>query len=92
MVVYVVTYPNGKLYVGSDKTDCIDYFGSGDSALIADDFTREQRRDFTVRKQILWEGESLEEMYAEERRWILKLRSNEPAVGYNQRPKPGTLR
>ena len=26
--------------------------------LIAQDFTREQRRDFTVRKQILWESET----------------------------------
>ncbi|MCB8840648.1 hypothetical protein [Aurantimonas sp. VKM B-3413] len=27
-VVYKVTWPNGKIYVGSDTTDSIAYFGS----------------------------------------------------------------
>jgi len=33
----------------------IDYFGSADSRLIKKDFSREQRLNFTVRKEILWE-------------------------------------
>jgi hypothetical protein len=57
-VIYKITYPNGKIYVGKDLTDSINYFGSASSALIAKDFTREQRRDFTIRKQILWESET----------------------------------
>ena len=47
-VIYKVTYPNGKIYVGQDVTDSINYFGSASSALIARDFTREQRRRFTI--------------------------------------------
>jgi hypothetical protein len=44
-VIYKITYPNGKIYVGKDLTDSINYFGSADSGLIERDFSREQRRD-----------------------------------------------
>lgn len=26
-VIYKITYPNGKIYVGQDRTDDIGYFG-----------------------------------------------------------------
>jgi len=55
-VIYKITYPNGKIYIGKDLTDSINYFGSASSALIAKDFNREQRRDFTIRKEILIES------------------------------------
>ena len=55
-VIYKITYPNGKIYIGKDLTDDINYFGSADSALIAKDFTRVQRRYFYVRREILWES------------------------------------
>ncbi|MCF8232193.1 MAG: hypothetical protein K9J27_08390 [Bacteroidales bacterium] len=55
--IYKITYPNGKIYIGQDITDTLNYFGNADSALIEKDFTREQKRDFTIRKQILWESE-----------------------------------
>lgn len=57
-IIYKITYPNGKIYVGSDLTDSINYFGSTSSDLINKDFTREQRRDFTIRKEIIWESEN----------------------------------
>lgn len=47
-VIYKITYPNGKIYIGKDLTDSINYFGSANSKLIAKDFTREERRDFTI--------------------------------------------
>lgn len=50
-VIYKITYPNGKIYVGQDLTDSINYFGSADSKLIAQDFTREQRREFAVKRE-----------------------------------------
>jgi hypothetical protein len=53
MVIYKITYPNGKIYVGQDHTDSINYFGSASSELIAKDFTREQQRNFVIRKEIL---------------------------------------
>ena len=88
-VIYKTTYPNGKIYVGSDLTDDINYFGSADSRLIAADFTREERRVFTVTREILWESEDAtdSEVRAKEKEWILLLRANDPAVGYNQKPK-----
>jgi len=51
-VIYKITYPNGKIYIGKDLTDSIDYFGSADSKIIEKDFTREQRRNYTIKKEI----------------------------------------
>jgi hypothetical protein len=56
-VIYKIIYPNGKIYVGKDLTDTLNYFGSANSRLIEQDFPREQRRDFTIRKEILLESE-----------------------------------
>ena len=88
-VVYKITYPNGKIYVGMDLTDTITYFGTVDSSLVAQDFTREQRRDFIVRKEILFESETATdaEVRAVEVAMIRELRSNDPAVGYNRWPR-----
>jgi hypothetical protein len=87
--VYLITYPNGKIYIGHDMTDCISYFGSASPALIAADFTREQRRDFAIRKQVLWESDTATdaEVRAKEVELIVQYRSNDPAVGYNRWPK-----
>lgn len=88
-VIYKITYPNGKIYIGQDVTDSANYFGSASDALIAADFTREQRRDFTIRKEILWESETATnvEVSKTELDYILKFCSNNPEIGYNRRPK-----
>jgi hypothetical protein len=57
-VIYKITYPNGKIYVGQDRTNSINYFGSADNDLIAKNFSREQRSRFTVTREILWESEA----------------------------------
>ena len=57
-VIYKITYPNGKIYIGKDLTDSINYFGSTDGTLIEKDSTREPRRDLMIRREILWEFES----------------------------------
>ena len=88
-VIYKITYPNGKIYVGKDLTDTISYFGTPDSRVIAQDFTREQRRDFTIRKQIIWESEtaSVAEVNVMEIKLIREHKSNDPAIGYNRSPR-----
>jgi hypothetical protein len=88
-IIYKVTYPNGKIYIGKDVTDSINYFGSADSALIARDFTREQRRQFSVQREVLWESETASdtEVNAKEVEFIRVHRSNDPALGYNKWPK-----
>ena len=88
-VIYKITYPNGKIYIGKDLTDSINYFGSANSSLIAKDFTRDQRKDFSIRKEILWESEdaSNELVNQKEVDFIRMFRSNDPHIGYNQWPK-----
>jgi hypothetical protein len=89
MVIYKITYPNGKIYVGQDCTDSTNYFGSASSKLGAEDFTREQRQDFAIRREILWESETTTqaEVTAKELGFILALKSNDPAIGYNRWPQ-----
>jgi hypothetical protein len=88
-IVYKLTYPNGKIYVGKDMTNSINYFGSASHKLVAADFTPEQRRDFTIRRQILWESEdaSLAKVNQMELKFIRDLGANDPAIGYNRSPK-----
>ena len=88
-VIYKITYPNNKIYVGKDLTDTINYFGSANSKFIEKDFTREQRRDFTIKREILWESETAldSEVNQKEVEFIVALRSNDPAIGYNRWPK-----
>lgn len=87
-VIYRITYPNGKIYIGQDRTNSINYFGSASSDLIARDFTPEQRRSFTITRDILWESEnaSRAEVTRMEIEMILRHCSNDPAIGYNQTP------
>jgi len=88
-VIYKITYPNGKIYIGQDVTDDINYFGSVDGDLIRKDFTRKQMRDFTIRKQLLWESANATRREVNEKEIVLILKhcSNNPSVGYNKRPR-----
>jgi hypothetical protein len=86
-VIYKITYPNGKIYIGKDLTDSINYFGSASSTLIAKDFSREQRQSMTITKDILFESESSEEINLREAAFIREYQSNNPKIGYNQWPK-----
>lgn len=88
-VIYRITYPNGKIYIGQDVTDSINYFGSASSALIAKDFTREERLRFTITRDILWESEDADQQEVNdmERRAIVDFHANDPEIGYNRWPK-----
>ena len=90
-VVYKITWPNGKIYVGSDLTDTITYWGSPKSKQIEQDFpTREDRRSMTITRDILWESETATdaEVRKIENDFILTLNANNPSIGYNLVPKP----
>lgn len=88
-VIYKITYPNRKIYIGKDLTDSINYFGSANNDLIEKDFTREQKRNFTISKEILWESENAtdKEVNKKEMDLIIKYESNNPSIGYNRIPK-----
>ena len=84
-VIYKITYPNGKIYIGQDITNSINYFGSAKSSLVAKDFTVEERKKFTCTKEILWESETRDpkEVNLKETEFILLYRCNDPKIGYN---------
>ncbi len=89
-IVYRITWPNGKIYIGSDLTDSMSYFGSPNRTAIEADFpTREARRSICVRRDILWESDlaANAEVRRREREWIVALRANHPAIRYNRIPK-----
>ncbi len=88
-VVYRITYPNGKIYIGQDRTNSINYFGSADGRLIEVDFTADQRRSFTITRDILWSSDTAtrSEVSIMENKFIRAHRANEQAIGYNRTPR-----
>ena len=88
-VIHKLTYPNGKIYVARDVTDSINLFGSAGSEIIAADISREQRRDFSTRREILWESDATSdrEVGDKEVELIRKYRVNDPEIGHNRLPK-----
>lgn len=86
-VVYKITYPNGKIYIGKDLTNSINYWGSASSELIEMDFTEAERMDMTIRREILFESMSAPEVNQKEVELIRWHKSNDPTIGYNQWPK-----
>jgi hypothetical protein len=89
-VVYKLTFPNGKIYVGMDiggSGHSLRYLGSWNNDLVEADFSTEELRDFTLRKEILFESDDKNEVRREEMRLIWALQSNNPEIGYNLRPK-----
>jgi hypothetical protein len=89
-VVYKITYPNGKIYVGMDVTGTMLYFGSPEKQFIQQDFTVEEQRDFSVRKEILWESETAtdSEVRQIEIGFIRQLRTNNPPAAEPRNPNP----
>ena len=87
-VNYRITFPNGKIYVGHDRTNTPRYFGSWNCTVVAADFTQDELRDFTLRKEILWESDTAtwSEVQTREYGYIRDLGSNDPAKGYNRSP------
>jgi len=86
-IIYKITYPNGKIYIGKDLTNSINYWGSADSNLIANDFTDEERKEMTIRREIIYESTDSNEVNKMESQLIRQYDSNNPIIGYNQWPK-----
>jgi hypothetical protein len=90
--IYKITYPTGKIYIGKDAIGSQRYFGSPDMEIINADFQRlpeELRKDYTIRKQILWESETATdaELAVKEVEFIRQYQSHNPDIGYNRCPK-----
>ena len=99
-VVYKLTFPNGKIYIGKDiggSGHSIRYFGSWNNAAVEADFSKSALSDFSLRKEILFESADKNEVSRMESEWIRQSKSNDPAIGYNRthrsrRNKPATNR
>lgn len=86
-IIYKITYPNGKIYIGKDLTNSINYWGSANSELIAKDFTPEERMDMTIRREVIFISNDASEVSRMESIFIREHQSNDPAIGYNRWPK-----
>jgi hypothetical protein len=86
--VYKVTYPNGKIFVIRDPMDQITYIEPIANDQFLADFTTKESKNFTVRKEVLWESADAgpDEVARVEVEWIHRLRANNPDVGYNRWP------
>ncbi|NGM47117.1 GIY-YIG nuclease family protein [Rhodobacter sp. SGA-6-6] len=94
-VIYKITFPNGKIYVGKDIGEpghSMRYFGSWNNAVVEADFSSEELRDFTLRKEILFESQDKAEVSRREGEFIRALNSNDPLVGYNRSHRPRSRR
>ena len=88
----MITYPTGKIYIGKGSIGSARYMGSPDMNLVNADFAAlsdEMRREYTLRKKILWESDSATEaeLSAKEVEMIRLYHSNDPSIGYNRWPK-----
>ncbi|WP_435259855.1 hypothetical protein ACSBLW_08880 [Thioclava sp. FR2] len=86
-VVYKITFPNGKIYVGKDIGEpghSLRYFGSWHNETVEADFELYELRDFTLRKEILFESDDKTLVSLKESEFIRGLSSNDPTIGYNR--------
>lgn len=96
-VVYRITFPNGKIYIGKDIGSgghSLRYFGSWNNRLVEDDFSKEELLSLTLRKDILFESADMDEVSRMEGLLIVQHRSNDPLIGYNRthRRQSGMIR
>ena len=87
----MITYPNGKIYVGMDLTGTALYMGSPSAyeQILADLELDPNRLKLTLCKEILWESETATdaEVRAMEMKLIRETGANDPAIGYNLSPR-----
>lgn len=86
-VIYKITYPDGKIYIGQNLTNSINYWGSTKSNLIAKNFSVEERVNMTIHREIICFFDNADEVNEKEAELIRQYDSNNPDIGYNRWPK-----
>ena len=89
-VVYKITFPNGKIYIGKDigfGGHSVRYFGIWDRALVERDFSKADLRDFKLRKEIVFDSNDKLEVGRKEMELIVQLGANDPLKGHDRVPK-----
>lgn len=94
--IYKITYlATNKIYIGKLAYESFRYFGSPSKQVVDEDFRKlpiDQQKDYTVRKEILWESDECtdSDLAAKEVEFINRYQSNNPDIGYNRWPKFNT--
>lgn len=86
-VIYKITFPNDKIYIGKDEGGLghsLRYFGSWSNDLVASDFTKDELRSFTLKKEILFESDDKILIRKKEIEFIKLFNSTDPEIGYNR--------
>lgn len=86
-VVYKITFPNGKIYIGKDIGEpghSLRYFGSWHNETVEADFEAFELKDFSLRKEILFESDDKSLVTLKEGELIRFWKSNDPTIGYNR--------
>lgn len=82
MIIYKTTnLVNGKIYIGKDKLNNPDYFGSGTKIKLA--LEKYGKDNFT--KEIIDTADTIDELDEKEKYWIKELNSQDRSIGYNIR-------
>lgn len=82
MIIYKTIFPNGKIYIGQDKNNNENYFGSGVKCKCAIKSFGKSK----LKKEILRYCNSQKELDKWEQVFILKFDSTNPNIGYNILP------
>ena len=93
--VFKITFPNGKIYVGSDtartaRFDYFKYFGTPikSKAEMLDELGKYLNKSYPyiVKKEILYAQENVRigDVLKKEQRMIEEFKSREPNIGYNR--------
>lgn len=84
--IYKTTFPNGKIYIGSDITDSVKYLGSPKcEELILKEHSLYTGLKLNFEKEILIYFEKIDrkELLKIESEYIQKFKSNDSKIGYN---------
>jgi hypothetical protein len=82
MIIYKTTnLVNGKIYIGKDKLNNPDYFGSGTKIKLA----LEKYGKDNFKKEIIDTADTIDELDEKEKYWIKELNSQDRSIGYNIR-------
>jgi hypothetical protein len=85
-VVCKITFPNGKIHIGKDigrDGHSLRYFGAWNNLAVAADFSKDQLRSPTLRKDILFESDDKAQVTRMESQLTLEHRACNPVIGYN---------
>ena len=83
-VVYKISFPNGKIYIGKDIGQGghpIRYFETWNRALVEADFSKAEMQDSIIRKKILFESADKPKVGRREMELIAGLGANDPNRG-----------